>query len=153
MIMSDPAFEPYACSLGAVVAHEGLVYVIATADGRTIGILANDQPGPAAVEFDIANPPAIAADPALAWNAFLAGAITDPVSGLSLKASIAACNRFTAMEALLKSAIEHGVLNDNSPVPIWDASNTEHVLSVHECRALLLRYGLAWQTSFNALAP
>jgi len=51
--MSEP-IEPYACSRGTVLAHDGSIYIIATTDGRTIGIAAaSGEPGPANVEADI----------------------------------------------------------------------------------------------------
>jgi hypothetical protein len=52
-------FTPYPCSLGTVTGHEAGHYIIATNDGRTVGILANGEPSPAAVEADLANPPAV----------------------------------------------------------------------------------------------
>ena len=55
--MSEP-ITPYACSLGTVVAHEDGSYIITTPQGRTIGIRAATTPSEAAVEEDIANPPA-----------------------------------------------------------------------------------------------
>jgi len=58
--MSTP-IEPYACSLGTVIAHEIASYTIVTADGRTIGIQANGEPSEENVEADIATPPAILA--------------------------------------------------------------------------------------------
>lgn len=151
--MSTEAFTPYPCSLGTVIGHEGGTYIITTTDGRTIGIAANGLPSPENIEADIVNPPVIEPDPAIAWNAFLDGFITDSVTGLELKANIAACNRFSAMETLLKSAIEHGAVTGESPVSLWDRSNVEHTTTVTACRSLLLRYGIAWQAAFNALAP
>jgi hypothetical protein len=62
--MSTTEFTPYTCSLGTVTGHEGNAYLIATADGRTLGIPANGEPSPAAVEADIANPPVVRATPA-----------------------------------------------------------------------------------------
>ena len=51
--MSEP-IEPYACSRGTVLAHESGSYIIATTDGRTIGIpAASGDPSPANVEADI----------------------------------------------------------------------------------------------------
>lgn len=54
--MSD--FLPYLCTLGAVIDHEEHAYIIATPDGRIVGIPANAQPSPEAIETDIASPPA-----------------------------------------------------------------------------------------------
>lgn len=151
---ATPAFTSYACSLGLVLDYDdGTIYRIQTPSGQVIGIRANGEPSEENVEADIANPRELPVDPVVAWNEFLAGSITDASTGLELKASIAACNRFTAMETLLKSALEHGAITGESNVSLWDRSNVEHVLTVNACRALLLRYGIAWQSAFNALAP
>lgn len=53
---APPPFEPYACSLGTVIGYEGNVYRIDTGDGRVIGIAAQTEPSPEAVEADIAAP-------------------------------------------------------------------------------------------------
>ena len=58
-----PAFEPYPCSLGTVIGHEGSTYIVSTTDGRTIGISANGTPSPENVEADIASPPAVIPPP------------------------------------------------------------------------------------------
>lgn len=53
--MSEP-FASYACSLGTVIGYEVGHYIIATHDGRTIGIPAAATPSAADVEADIATP-------------------------------------------------------------------------------------------------
>ena len=62
--MSTPDFTPYPCSLGTVIGHDPAAYIVSTADGRTIGIPANGEPAPAAVEADLATPPVPLATPA-----------------------------------------------------------------------------------------
>lgn len=94
-----------------------------------------------------------AVDPAAAWNEFLAGSITDPTLGIALKANRQARNDFIGQATLLREAVDAGVLTNASAVSIWDANEVEHILTVAEVRALLLRYGIAWQSAFNALAP
>jgi len=49
-------FIPYFSSLGTVINHEGNNYIIATTDGRIIGIAARGNPSQETVETDIANP-------------------------------------------------------------------------------------------------
>jgi hypothetical protein len=49
-------FEGYSCSLGTVVGTDAGSYLIATSDGRTIGIKANGEPSEANIEADIAHP-------------------------------------------------------------------------------------------------
>lgn len=148
-----PPIVPYACTLGTVLDHRDGGYIIATPDGRVIGVQANGEPSPENVEADIVNPPEPEPSIEQIWEAYLAGHYTDIETGLELKTSISACNRFSSMETLLKSALEHGTITSESPVPIWDRHNVEHSMTVTECRALLLRYGIAWQAAFNELAP
>ncbi|MCW5548875.1 MAG: hypothetical protein KIT44_07915 [Opitutaceae bacterium] len=49
-------FQPYLCSLGEVIRHEGPHYHIRLADGQVTGIRANGEPSPENVEADIASP-------------------------------------------------------------------------------------------------
>jgi glycerophosphoryl diester phosphodiesterase len=50
------AIEPYQCSLGKVIAHDGGAYHIRTPQGRIIGVMANGTLSAANVEADIASP-------------------------------------------------------------------------------------------------
>jgi hypothetical protein len=88
-----------------------------------------------------------------AWLLFLDGVITDPVTGIALKANRNARNDFIGQATLIREALDAGAITAASPMPIWDAENNEHALTVAELRGLLLRYGIAWQTAFNQLAP
>ena len=154
--MSDPvSIFPYACSLGTVLDHgdDGTIYRIQLADGTVISRQPKGAPSPEAVEDDIANPPAPPDDTTAAWLAFLAGSITDPVTGIALKANLDARNDFIGQDALLTRALVKGWVTPDSPQSIWDAANVEHVLTVEGVRDLILRYGIAWQTAFNQLAP
>lgn len=87
------------------------------------------------------------------WDLFLDGTITDSVTGISLKANRQARNDFIGQATLLREAVDAGVIEPTAMQSIWDASEVEHTLTVAEMRALLLRYGIAWQAAFNALAP
>ncbi len=87
------------------------------------------------------------------WVDFLAGSITDSVTGIALKANRSAKNDFVAMFTLLNAAIAIGAATAETPQEIWDASNVKHELPVGDILALLIRYGFAWQAAFNALAP
>lgn len=102
---------------------------------------------------DIANQPEPTPDPALAWNAFLSGSIIDGPTGIALKANRQARNDFIGQATLMREALDGGALTGSSNVSIWDSSNVEHVMTVTACRGLLLRYGIAWNTAFNELAP
>jgi hypothetical protein len=53
---SPTPFEAYICSLGTVTGVEDGNYLIATPDGRTIGVKAAGEPTAANVEADIAHP-------------------------------------------------------------------------------------------------
>jgi len=88
-----------------------------------------------------------------AWLLFLDGVITDPVTGIALKANRNARNDFIGQATLIREALDAGSITSASLMSIWDAENNEHALTVAELRALLLRYGFAWQTAFNQLAP
>ena len=172
-------FIPYPCSLGTVTAHDENSYIIATADGRTIGIPANGVPSSEAVEADIANPPAPPA-PSVEqiWAGKLAGFVT--VNGFDLKANRAARNDFSGMFTMLNGVIDRaekvakaaealkeeatpesiaaaGVAARNyvlsSPVEIWDAHEAKHTVPISTCIDLILDYGLAWQAMFNEFAP
>lgn len=154
----ETPFVPYEVpGVGTVLDPEGIAgYRVLLLNGEVQAFpAASGEPSEANAAADLAAALATPPDPGPgpAWEEFLDGYITDDVTGFELKANIAACNRFAAMETLLKSAVEHGVLTDESMVSIWDRSNVEHALTVAACRALLLRYGIAWQTAFNALAP
>lgn len=87
------------------------------------------------------------------WAEWLTGTITDPVSGIALKCSIAARDAFVGQVALIREALDAGVLTGADTMSVWDAANVEHILTITDLRALLLRYGIAWQTAFNQLAP
>jgi hypothetical protein len=150
---TPPGFPSYACSIGTVIDHRDGGYVIATPDGRTIGIGANGEPSETNVEADIASPPAPVLTVEQIWNDWLAGYITDPVTGIELKANRQARNDFIGQATLLREALDGGALTGADPVTVWDRSNVPHELTVTNCRALLLRYGIAWQTAFNELAP
>lgn len=150
--MDEVIFTPYPCSLGTVTAHDGSSYIIATTDGRTIGIPANGVPSAEAVEADIADPPAPPA-PSVeqVWAGKLAGFLT--VNGLDLKANRSAKNDFTGMFTLLGGGIQAGAITGSTPVDIWDWHETKHTLPASDCLALLLAYGFEWQAMFNEFAP
>lgn len=147
-------FTPYACSRGTVIAHQDdpPAYIIQTAT-ETIGAPANGTPSPEAVEHDLANPPAQPEDTTAEWEQFLAGSITDPVTGIALKASFKARNDFVGQVTMIREALDAGFLTPETVDSIWDANNVEHSLAVAEIRGILLRYGFQWHQAFKQLAP
>lgn len=60
---TEPAFEPYDCSLGTVTGVEGDTYIVTTITGKVIGIAANGEPTAENVEADIASPRPVLATP------------------------------------------------------------------------------------------
>lgn len=109
----------------------------------------------AAVIAAIENPPERVKTTEQIWEEKLAGVIVveGPVGPLSLKASISACNRFAAMEGLLKSALEHGRKLPDDMTKIYDASGGERFMTIAECRVVLLSYGALWYAMFEEFAP
>ena len=91
------------------------------------------------------------ADPAAVWKSKLAGTIT--VSGIQLKASIAARDAFVGQVVLLREAITAGLISPATSQSVWDANEAEHVLPASSIIALLVGYGLAWNAMFNEFAP
>lgn len=92
-------------------------------------------------------------NPAAEWEAFLSGHVEDEVTGIRLKANRQARNDFIGQATLLREAVDAGLVTNASPQSVWDEDGVEHVLTAAEVRALLLRYGIAWQSAFNLLAP
>lgn len=85
------------------------------------------------------------------WADFLAGSIT--VGGIALKASIEARDAFTGQSTLIREGLELNQLTPTTQTSIWDAANTEHHMTVTECRTVLFQYGVAWKAAFDELAP
>jgi hypothetical protein len=154
--MSDPITYPYPAGNYTVEEPDAPHYHrIRLPDGQVTSVTGDSsQPITAAeIETALATPPAPTEDTTASWEAFLAGSITDPDTGIALKASFKARNDFVGQVTLIREALDAGLLTAASPMSIWDAANTEHALTVAQIRSLLLRYGIAWQTAFNQLAP
>jgi len=102
----------------------------------------------------IDNPPPPAPLPAdQIYAQHLAAGYADAETGITLKTTEAAQSKFTQGLVLITRALAAGQLTEESSFSIWDASNTEHVLTVTDYRALMLRYGLFCQSLFNLYAP
>lgn len=89
------------------------------------------------------------------WQQKLAGTFTveGPDGPIQLKTSLSAANRFTSMEALLKSGLDQGKIANDTMVEIWDANNVSHPVTVAQARSILFDYGLLWMAMFNEFAP
>lgn len=150
-------FEPYPCSLGTVINDRDefgdAVYFIALPSGDVKAVRANGTPSPEAVEADIANPPAPPVDQATIWAGVLAGVITDTVTSIPLKASVATRDTLSATLVMLREAETDGLLTPTTEQTIWDADNVARTMTVAELRGLILRYGFAWQTLHATYAP
>ena len=101
----------------------------------------------------IANPPPPVVDQAAIWADKLAGRIVDSDTGIPLNASIYARNILTSTLVLLREAEPAGYLTAATPQTIWDADNIERTMTVADLRALLIRYGAAWQALHAEFAP
>ena len=100
-----------------------------------------------------ANPPVAPVDQATIWAGVLAGVITDPVTSIPLKASIATRDTLSATLLMLREAEAAGLLTGATEQTIWDADNVARTMTVAEQRGLILRYGFAWQTLHATYAP
>lgn len=95
----------------------------------------------------------IPADPWEIWQAKLDGTITDPVSGVRLKADEHSKSRFTEGLVLLGAGFTAGYITADTPFPIWDADGVSHATTAQEAQGILIRYGLAWAAMWQEFAP
>lgn len=125
-------------------------------DGVVIGVPCEDSTqlltSEALSDF-LANPPAPIPTVEQIWADFLAGTITDVPTGIALKANRSAKADFADMFTLITAAIARGLITEETEQSIWDAANNEHVLPAGDILDLIVRYGFAWQSAFNELAP
>ena len=103
--------------------------------------------------FLVAPPPEPVLTVEQVWANWLAGSITDPVTGIVLKANRQARNDFIGQATILSISLGSGAIMGTTTVSIWDAHNVEYTMTTNECLALLVRYGFAWNQAFNELAP
>jgi len=126
-------------------------------DGRTWPVASDESIEAATVEGRIqdfvTNPPPPVLSETQIWEEFLNGNIVDDVTGYAMKANRQARNDFIGQATLLSVAISGGQATLETSVSIWDAGNVERTMTAGACLALLTRYGFAWQTAFNELAP
>ena len=94
-----------------------------------------------------------AADMEKVWQEKLSGFITDPVTGLKLKADVKSKDLFTSAVVILDTGMRVGAVKASDPFPVWDFYGEEHPMTAQEALAVLVRYGLMWAEMWRVYAP
>ena len=145
----DPAGEPgYRVRLPDGAPYFGQVTGCAAQSGE-----ASPENAAADIAAELASPRTPPPSQAQIYAAQLAAGYTDEATGIKLKTTEQAQSKFTQGLVLIARALDAGQLTDESTFSIWDFDNVEHVLTVADYRALILRYGLFCQQLFNVYAP
>lgn len=87
------------------------------------------------------------------WLGKLAAGWVDPDTGIKLKTTEPARILFSDAMVLMREELDAGEITGETLRPIWDYDEQMHVLKVNDLRALLRRYGNAWQQMFAEFAP
>lgn len=155
--MSTEAFAPYDLpGIGTVVAHDAGSYCVLEADGQVHGYPAPGgicSPDTASADIAAARAALWQAPAALVYAEHLDAGYTDAATGIVLKTTEYAQQKFTSAVALARLALVTGVITNDTPQTFWDAANQSHTLSTADFLSLMLRYGVFCQTLFNDYAP
>lgn len=94
-----------------------------------------------------------AADMEKVWQEKLSGFITDPVTGIQLKADVKSKDLFTSAVVILDIGMRTNGVKASDPFAVWDFYGVEHPMTVQDALSLLVRYGLQWAEMWRIYAP
>lgn len=92
-------------------------------------------------------------DDADVWAKKLDDGWTDPVSGIKLRTDKGAKTMFAEMIVWIREGLDLGQLTEDMMTPIYDYYSKPHNLTIRQIRELMFRYGLAWKTMYDEVAP
>lgn len=161
--MSEESPEPFqeyeVPGVGTVIDPQGEPgYRVRLSDGRVTAYPAQSgDPSQANAATDIAyalaNPAPMPLTDVQIYEQQQALGYEDATTGLKLKMTDRARSHFTSQVTLVQVALSAGIINTSTPQHLWDFNDAEQTLSTADFLALMLRYGVAWQTMFATYAP
>jgi hypothetical protein len=77
----------------------------------------------------------------------------DTQTGIRLKTTQSAQNKFTSQVTLISLALSKNVMTQATPVQFWDFNDEEKVLTVSDFLSLMLRYGSFCSNLYSVFAP
>lgn len=83
----------------------------------------------------------------------MTGGYEDADTGIKLKTTQAAQDKFTSLITMLQEGLALGVITNDSNQVIWNYDNQPITLTVLQIRQLLFRYGIYCKTFFDEYAP